>query len=84
MVAMGGADVITFTAGVGEKGQDSRQEICNRLKYFGIKLDEVQNQAIKGDEAKVSAEDSSMPVYVIPTNEELMIARETKKCIEEE
>ncbi len=40
MVAMGGADVITFTAGVGERGQDSRQEICNRLKYFGIKLDE--------------------------------------------
>lgn len=84
MVAMGGADVITFTAGVGEKGQDSRQEICNRLKYFGIKLDEVQNQEIKGDEAKVSAEDSNIPVYVIPTNEELMIARETKKCIEEE
>ena len=83
MVAMGGADVITFTAGVGEKGQDSRQEICNRLKYFGIKLDEKHNQEIKGDEDKVSSEDSSIPVYVVPTNEELMIARETKKCIEE-
>ncbi len=84
MVAMGGADVITFTAGVGERGQDSRQEICNRLKYFGIKLDEEQNQAIKGDEAKVSANDSSIPVYVVPTNEELMIARETKKSLEED
>ena len=83
MVAMGGADVITFTAGVGERGQDSRQEICNRLKYFGIKLDEKHNQEIKGDEDKVSSEDSSIPVYVVPTNEELMIARETKKCIEE-
>ena len=82
MVAMGGVDVITFTAGVGERGQDSRQEICNRLKCFGIKLDEKHNQEIKGDEDKVSSEDSSIPVYVIPTNEELMIARETKKCIE--
>ena len=79
MVAMNGMDVLTFTAGVGEKGQDSRQAICDKLKVFGVKLDEEKNQAIKGDEAKISAPDSKVEVYVIPTNEELMIAKETMR-----
>lgn len=79
MVAMNGMDVLTFTAGVGEKGQDSRQAICDKLKVFGVKLDEEKNQAIKGDEAKISSPDSKVEVYVVPTNEELMIARETIK-----
>lgn len=79
MVAMNGMDVLTFTAGVGEKGQDSRQAICDKLKVFGVKLDEEKNQAIKGDEAKISSPDSKVEVYVVPTNEELMIARETMK-----
>ena len=77
IVAMGGIDVLTFTAGVGEKGQDSREAICEGLKFFGVKLDKEKNQKEKGIEAKVSSEDSKVVVYVVPTNEELMIAKET-------
>ena len=82
MVAMNGLDVLIFTAGVGEKGQDSRQEICEKLKVFGVKIDKKKNQKIKGDEAKISSEDSKVEVLVVPTNEELMIAIETMKKIE--
>lgn len=81
MVAINGADVITFTAGVGEKGQDSRQAICDKLAVFGIELDKEKNQAIKGEEAKISTPNSKIQVYVVPTNEELMIAKETMKLI---
>ena len=79
---MNGIDVLTFTAGVGEKGQDSRQAICNHLGFFGVELDEGLNQKIKGEEAEISSPNSRVRVFVIPTNEELMIARETKKVIE--
>ena len=79
---MGGIDVLTFTAGVGEKGQDSRKAICENLKIFGIELDEVKNQEAKGVEAKISSDNSKVLVYVIPTNEELMIAKETMKLLE--
>lgn len=79
MVAMNGADVISFTAGVGEKGQDSRQAICDKLSFFGVELDKEINQAYKGVEGKISTENSKIEVYVVPTNEELMIARETMK-----
>lgn len=81
MVAMNGVDVITFTAGVGEKGQDSRQAICDKLAYFGVELDREKNQAIKGDEAKISSTNSKIEIYVVPTNEELMMAQETIKHI---
>ena len=82
VVAMNGIDVLTFTAGVGEKGQDSRKAICDYLGFFGVELDEGLNQKIKGEEAEISSPDSRVKVFVIPTNEELMIARETKKVIE--
>lgn len=82
MVAMNGMDVLTFTAGVGEKGQDSREAICNQLEVFGVKIDKEFNQKIKGDEAKISLPESKVEVFVIPTNEELMIARETMRKIE--
>ena len=83
IVAMGGIDVLTFTAGVGEKGQDSREAICDDLKIFGIELDKEKNQKIKGVEAKISNENSNVLVYVVPTNEELMIAKETIKHIKD-
>ena len=82
VVAMNGIDVLTFTAGVGEKGQDSRKTICDYLGFFGVELDEGLNQKIKGEEAEISSPNSRVRVFVIPTNEELMIARETKKVIE--
>ena len=81
IVAMGGIDVLTFTAGVGEKGQDSREAICENLKIFGVELDKEKNQETKGSEAKISSENSKVLVYVIPTNEELMIAKETMKLL---
>ncbi len=75
-VAMGGIDVITFTAGVGEKGPLSRKAICDYLEFFGVKIDEEKNK-IRGEEVEISSADSKVKVYVVPTDEELMIARET-------
>ena len=82
VVAMNGIDVLTFTAGVGERGQDSREAICDYLEYFGVKIDKEFNQTIKGDEAEISAKDAKVRTFVIPTDEELMIARQTKKIVE--
>ncbi len=76
-VAMNGFDILTFTAGVGEKGQDSREAICDYLEVFGVKIDKKHNQKIKGDEAEISSQDAKIRTFVIPTNEELMIARAT-------
>ena len=80
-VAMGGIDVLTFTAGVGEKGPISRKAICEQLEFLGIKIDEEKNK-IRGDEAETSTADSRVKIYIIPTNEELMIARETLRLVE--
>ena len=79
-VAMGGVDVITFTAGVGEKGPLERKEICKYLKVFGVELDEEKNQA-RGEEAEISTPNSKVKVWVVPTNEELMMARETYRLV---
>ena len=75
-VAMGGIDVITFTAGVGEKGPISRKAICEYLEFLGVKIDDERNK-IRGEEGEISAPDSRVKIYTIPTNEELMIARDT-------
>ena len=80
-VAMGGIDVLTFTAGVGEKSPYSRSEICKQLGVFGVEISGKAN-LVKGEEAEISSPNSKVKVFVIPTNEELMIARETKKVIE--
>ena len=74
--AMGGVDIITFTAGVGENGPDMRESICEGLGFLGVHVDHEKNQ-IRGKETDISAADSTVKVYVIPTNEELMIARDT-------
>ena len=81
-VAMGGIDVLTFTAGVGEKGPLSRKAICDQLEFFGVKIDDEKNK-IRGEEIEISAEESKVKIYVVPTNEELMIARETKNIVDE-
>ncbi len=80
IVAMGGIDVLTFTAGVGEKGPISRKAICEQLEFFGVKIDDEKNK-IRGEEAELSTSDSKVKIYTIPTNEELMIARETLKLL---
>ena len=80
MVSMGGADNIVFTAGVGENQFNRRHGICKNLEFLGVKLDEEKNK-IKGEEIEISAPDSKIKVWVIPTNEELVIARETLNLI---
>ncbi len=74
--AMGGVDIITFTAGLGENGPDMRESICDGLGFLGVHVDHEKNQ-VRGKETDISAADSTVKVYVIPTNEELMIARDT-------
>ena len=82
-VAMNGVDVITFTAGVGERGKESRLEICKHLKFMGVELDEARNEEAFATESKISSDNSKVLVYVVPTNEELMIARETLRIVNE-
>ena len=74
--ALGGLDCLVFTAGVGENGCTNRAAICEGLEFLGVKLDPERNK-VRGEEALISADDSRVKVWVIPTNEELMIAQDT-------
>ena len=78
--AMNGVDVITFTAGVGENDCATRKAICEYLGYLGVKIDDEKNK-VRGEEMKISTEDSKIQVWVIPTNEELMIAQDTAELV---
>ena len=73
---MGGVDAILFTAGIGENSADLREKICQGLEYMGVKVDSEKNK-VRGQEAVVSTDDSKVKVFIIPTNEELMIAMDT-------
>lgn len=79
--AMNGVDAIAFTAGVGENDKASRKAICEYLGYLGVKIDDQAND-VRGKNAVISAADSKVKVMLIPTNEELAIARETKRLVE--
>ena len=82
-VALGGCDAMVFTAGLGENQHHHRKVVCRYLECLGVKLDEEKNkEMILGKCGKISAEDSKVEVYVIPTNEELVIARDTKALVE--
>ena len=74
-VLLGGCDAIVFTAGVGENSISTRKEILNKLAVLGIKVDEEANN-VRGEERKITTDDSAVPAYIIPTNEELMIAKD--------
>ena len=74
--ALGGVDCIVFTAGVGENSSSMRASICDGLEYLGVKLDAEKNK-LRGEEGIISTPDSKVTVWVIPTNEELMIAQDT-------
>ena len=80
MVSLGGCDAITFAGGVGERGIYSRSEICKYLKAFGVELDEEANN-IKAEERKISTDNSKIEVWIVPTNEELFIAKDTEKIV---
>ena len=75
--AMGGCDIIVFTAGVGENQASMRKDVCTGMEWMGIKLDEAKNATVHGEEAVISTPDSKVTVVVIPTDEELMIASDT-------
>ncbi len=76
-----GTDIITFTAGVGENSDLVREMIIDRLNFLGIKLDKNINTGLRGEFKRISSDDSTVEVYVVPTNEELMIARDTYNLI---
>ena len=78
--ALNGIDVLTFTAGVGENGVTIRQAICDYLGFMGVKIDPEKNNT-RGKEALISTPDSKVQVWVIPTNEELMIAQDTAELV---
>ena len=80
IAALNGVDIIIFTAGVGENGPETREAILKDMEFFGIVLDKEKNK-VRGKVQEISAENSKVKVFVIPTNEELVIARETKKII---
>ena len=78
--ALNGIDVLTFTAGVGENGPETRQAICDYLGFMGVKIDPEANKT-RGKEIMISTPDSAVQVWVVPTNEELMIAQDTAELV---
>lgn len=79
--AMNGLDAVLFTGGIGENAYDVREKVCEDMEFFGIKLDKSANDGMRGQLKKISADDSKVEVWVVPTNEELLIARDTLALI---
>ena len=80
-VSMGGLDLIVFTGGIGENQINIRKKICNYLKFMGVEIDEEVNN-VRGEEILITKPESKIKAYIIPTNEELVIARDTKALVE--
>jgi len=78
---MGGADAIVFTGGIGENSPEVRARICQGLEWAGLKLECKSNDRTVGLEGQISTDDSSLHALVIPTDEELLIARDTVNCV---
>ena len=78
IIALGGCDAITFTAGMGENQKELREDVCKYLECIGVKLDPTRND-IRDKATLISTDDSAIKLFMIPTNEELMIARETMR-----
>lgn len=81
LAAMGGAEAIIFTGGIGENSPEIRARICQGLEWAGVQLDDGRNQQTRGKPAEIGVEGSKLPVWVIPTDEELLIARDTVRCV---
>lgn len=81
--AMGGVDVVIFTGGVGENGDDTRASICQGLEFIGVEVDPAKNRKLRGKEAVISKDGAKVKVMVVPTNEELVIAQDTMQIVEE-
>lgn len=81
IAALNGVDVILFTAGVGENADNVRRDVCNNLTFFGVELDEEKNAIRSKEVRRISTPNSDVEILVVPTNEELMIARETQELV---
>ncbi len=81
--AMGGVDIIVFTGGIGENSPDDREKICENLEFMGIAFDKKANEGIRGKETVISTGDSKVKVMIVPTNEEWVIASETRDIVEQ-
>ena len=81
---LGGVDILVFTGGVGENQWSTRSEVCKNMEFMGIKLDESKNMGMKGKEMIISEPDSSVTVMVVPTEEELMIAKDTIEILSQQ
>ncbi len=79
---MNGLDAVLFTGGIGENSDDLRADVCHNMEYLGIKFDDKANEGQRGKLLKISAPDSKVEVWVVPTNEELLIARDTKALVD--
>ena len=79
--AMGGLDAIVFTGGIGENSDEVREESTEGLEFLGVKIDKELNTALNRKQGKISTEDSKVEVWIVPTNEELMIARDTLEIV---
>ena len=82
MTALQGLDALVFTAGISENGANVREGSCEKLEFLGIKIDKEKNDGLRGKEAQLNTPDSKVDIFLIPTNEELMIARDTKAIVE--
>jgi acetate kinase len=80
LVALGGVDVLVFTGGIGENGIALRSAVCRNLGFAGIELDETKNN-VRGKETKISADGSKAQIWIVPTNEELIVARQTVEAL---
>ncbi len=78
---MGGVDIIVLTAGIGENGPELRESVMKDMEWMGAKLD-VEKNKVRGNQAVISTDDAKVTICVIPTNEEIMIARDTKELVE--
>jgi len=81
LAALGGTEAILFSGGIGEKSPEVRARICEGMEWCGILIDPLRNKELIGQEGEISSENSRVRVFVIPTDEELIIARETAACI---
>ena len=81
LASMGGADAVVFTGGIGENSPDVRARICAGMEWAGLRLDARKNQETVGREGQISTDDAKLLAYAIPTDEELLIARDTVRAI---
>lgn len=81
--AMGGVDILIFTGGIGENGSETRENICKDFEYMGLEFDQAKNDGVRGKELVISKPESKITVMIVPTNEEYVIASDTRDIIEE-